>query len=119
MFACTVGRLSTVLETEDRQASIFSGLHFPTTDCPERLGRVEKGHRGILPSAESVSSSLTTSFSTPEPSRCFSRGADVATARVYNVLRTLADTVTKLFITLFDKLSFGPISQFVYLLLQR
>ena len=37
----------------------------------------------------------------------------------YNVLRALADTVEKLPITLFDELSFGSISQSVYLLRQR
>ena len=34
----------------------------------------------------------------------------------YDVLRALADTVEKLSITLFDELSFGSISQSVYLL---
>ena len=40
-------------------------------------------------------------------------------AYVYNVLRALADTIEKLPITLFDELSFGCISQSVYLLQQR
>ena len=61
----------------------------------------------------------------PIPLRCFSRDADVTAVQVsverylYNVLHTLAYTVEKLSIALFDKLSFGPISQSVYLLQQR
>ena len=46
---------------------LLSCLHFPTTGCSERLGRVEGEHRGILPSAESVSSSLMTSFRCQSP----------------------------------------------------